>query len=72
LTQIRALDLGHGEKLPPGAAQGNLAAFHDIAAVRDLQGLPGVLLNQKDSLALRFELAQADRVGSLHWVKSIE
>src|SRR5436309_2921587 len=45
--EIGRLYLRTIEKLAPGAAQGDAAVDHDIAAMRQLQGVKRVLLDQE-------------------------
>ena len=45
-----------GEQVRGAAFHGDAAVLHDVAAVRDAQGLVGVLLDQKDSGAVGIDL----------------
>ena len=46
--EIGGAHFGLVQQFPPGSGQGDHAVDHDIAAVRELQRVKGVLLDQKD------------------------
>src|SRR5918995_6254099 len=56
-TQVEAADAVVGEEGAAGAGEAVAAEFEDVAAVADGEGLDGVLLDQQQRHAGRFQLA---------------
>ena len=51
-------DLGRAKQVLAGAGHGDDAAHHDIAAMGELQGMEGILLDEEHGHALAVELGQ--------------
>src|SRR5262245_37837129 len=60
LPEIGLPHLRRVEQLLARAGQHDPSALHYVTAVRNLQRLPGILLDQKDGLALLAQLAKRE------------
>src|SRR5215471_15271825 len=62
--EIGRFHLRPGQKLAPGSAERDAAVDHDIAAMRELQGVKGVLLHQEYG-ELFLAIERLDRIEDL-------
>src|SRR6478735_7065257 len=62
--EIGGLHLRIGEQFLAGATHGDDAVDHDVAAMGELEGMEGVLLDEEDGEPLRF-VQLADRLEDL-------
>src|SRR5690606_13720482 len=64
--EVGGAHLGPCQQLGTAAAQRDLAVDHDVASVRHLQGMEGVLLDQQNGDALALVDLADDREDLLH------